>query len=220
MEKLYAIIVAGGSGSRMKSDLPKQFLPIKGKPILMITLEQFYTFDSNIHILLVLPKDQFDYWKVLCKAHDFTVPHQIIEGGNSRFQSVKSGLEAIKERGLVAIHDGVRPFISHSIIKANYQTASKYDSALTVVDLKDSIRFISSTSNKSLNRKEYKTVQTPQTFRIDKIKEAYLQKETDYFTDDASVYEANGGKVHLVDGDYRNIKITTPEDIVIAESLL
>lgn len=213
----YALIVAGGSGSRMKSELPKQFILLNGKPILMHTIEKFYEYDNQIAINLVLPKDQFHYWDDICEKHNFKIPLKLIEGGETRFQSVKNGLNNIENNGTVAIHDGVRPFISNSIINNNFITAAKEDSALTVVDLKDSIRINSLNESKSLIRTDYKLVQTPQTFNSTLIKEAYNQKELLTFTDDASVFEAYGGKINLVEGDYHNIKITTPEDLLIAK---
>ena len=217
--KKYVLIVAGGKGSRMLSEIPKQFLKLDGKPLLMRTISRFTSF-SDIEVLLVLPKNQTALWNELCTQHSFDSP-QVIEGGNTRFHSVKNGLNTIPEtEGLVAIHDGVRPFISKSLIIKNFSEAKKHGSALTVVELKDSIRQMIGANSFSLNRADFRLVQTPQTFSLREIKKAYEVKYKSTFTDDASVFEANGNEIHLVDGDYNNIKVTTPEDLVIAESLM
>ncbi|OEK01991.1 2-C-methyl-D-erythritol 4-phosphate cytidylyltransferase [Roseivirga sp. 4D4] len=214
-----AIIVAGGSGTRMQSELPKQFLLLNGKPILMHTLEAF-NFD-DIEIRLVLPGEQIEYWETLCEEHTFAVPHHIVQGGETRFHSVKNGLDSIKgNAGLVAIHDGVRPLISRDIISASFDQALTHGNAITSVPLKDSLREISSNSNRSVDRSVYRLIQTPQTFQLGLIKEAFETPYQSAFTDDASVFENNGGSIHLIDGDYRNIKITTPEDLLVAESFL
>jgi len=212
----FALIVAGGSGQRMNSEIPKQFIPIAGLPILMHTIQKFYNFDHSISILLVLPKSQFLYWDELCELYRFKIKIKLVEGGITRFQSVKKGLNAIDSDGIVAIHDGVRPFVTNEIIKNNFYEAQKNGAALTVVDLKDSIR----NEQKALNRNDYKLVQTPQTFNISEIKNAYSFPEKELFTDDASVFESAGGKIYLVNGNYKNIKITTSEDLLIGESFL
>lgn len=215
----FVIIVAGGKGSRMLSDLPKQFLKLNGKPILVQTIERFALFD-DVQVILVLPKDQLSQWKEICIDHSFQSP-PVVEGGETRFQSVKNGLAAINsEDGIVAIHDGVRPFVSKSLIRKSFIEAAKLGSALTVVTLKDSIRQCLGDASFSIPRSEYRLVQTPQTFKLNQIKEAYNVEYKDSFTDDASVYENAGFKIHLVDGDYSNIKVTTPEDLTIAESLM
>jgi 2-C-methyl-D-erythritol 4-phosphate cytidylyltransferase len=217
--KKIVLIVAGGKGSRMLSEIPKQFLKLNGIPLLMHTIKRFTAF-SNLEVLLVLPKNQTTLWEELCSHYSFDSP-QVIEGGNSRFQSVKNGLNAISENnGIIAIHDGVRPFISKSLILKNFSEAEKQDSALTVVELKDSLRQLIGANSFSLNRSDFRLVQTPQTFSLEKIKKAYNVKFKDSFTDDASVFEAAGNEIHLVEGDYNNIKVTTPEDLVIAESLI
>ena len=168
----------------------------------------------------MLPKDQFSLWDQLCAKYSFISP-QVVKGGQTRFQSVKNGLDAIVEsEGLVAIHDGVRPFVSRSLIINNFSKAEKQGSALTVVELKDSLRQMIGANSFSLNRTDLRLVQTPQTFGLKKIKEAYTVSFEESFTDDASVFEAAGNDIHLVEGDYNNIKVTTPEDLVIAESLI
>lgn len=215
----YAIIVAGGSGTRMQSELPKQFLLLGGKPILMHTIEAF-CFD-DIQITLVLPKDQIQIWKDLCLKHSFNHTINIISGGATRFQSVKNGLNAITNNtGLVAIHDGVRPLIHRSIISEAFNQASSMGSAITSVPLKDSLREITANSNRSVDRSAYRLIQTPQTFQLDLIKKAFERPYQPTFTDDASVFESSGHSINLIEGDYRNIKITTPEDLSVAESFL
>ena len=217
----YVVIVAGGSGTRMKREIPKQFIPVAGKPILMHTLEAFQKADESIQIILVLPESQVLGWKSLCAQYNFELPHQITHGGDSRFQSVKNGLAQIKDfTGLVAIHDGVRPLISTHIISESYRVAESKGNAIVAVPLKDSIRWAKGSENKVQDRSEYQLVQTPQTFQVALIKTAF---DTDYdtaFTDDATVLEATGEKINLIEGDYRNIKITTPEDLIVAEAFL
>ena len=215
----FAIIVAGGSGSRMQSELPKQFIELQGQPILMHTIRAFNF--GEIEITVVLPSSQVSFWKELCQKHDFKVSHQVIHGGQTRFESVKNGLDSIDaSQGLVAIHDGVRPIIRKELIDHTYLQAAQYKSAITSVPLKDSIREIKNTSNIAKDRQQFRLIQTPQTFQIQALKKAF---EVDYhpsFTDDASVFEHDGHAIHLINGDYRNIKITTPEDLLIAESFL
>ncbi len=215
----YAIIVAGGSGARMKSSLPKQFLLLNCQPVLMHTLKAF-DFDQ-IQITLVLPVEQIQFWQKLCKEHSFEVPHKIVHGGETRFHSVKKGLDSIDgNEGLVAIHDGVRPLISRDIVSSSFDQALTHGNAITSVPLKDSLREVSARSNQAVDRSKFRLIQTPQTFQLSLIKEAYETSYQSTFTDDASVFENNGGSIHLIDGDYRNIKITTPEDLLVAESFL
>jgi len=217
----YALVVAGGRGSRMGAEIPKQFLLLKGLPVLMHTLKAFRSID-DIHLILVLPEDQIMYWNQLCAKHNFSLPHQIVAGGETRFQSVKNGLQSISDsEALVAIHDGVRPLVSIDIIKESYKLAQQMGNALTIIPLKDSIRMQTDKGSVSVNRSDYFLVQTPQTFRLSEIKTAYENApELNTFTDDASVIEAIGAEIHLVQGDYKNIKITTPEDLLFAEALL
>lgn len=217
--KKYAIIVAGGSGSRMKSDLPKQFIEIGGIPILLHTLKKFREADPSIELLLVLPESQIDFWKELCRKHaDFSqnLAHQVIQGGATRFQSSLNGLNMIQGEGLVAIHDGVRPFVSTEVILRSFKTASETGTAVVSVASKDSVRI----SGKAVDRSTVRIIQTPQTFLLSSIKKAFQSPELPTFTDDASVAEAAGFEIHLIDGDYENIKITTPEDLLWAEVLL
>lgn len=216
----YAIIVAGGSGSRMKSDIPKQFIEINGLPILMRTINAFHRYSEALKIILVIPEDQFSIWHDLVKRYHFSISCQLVNGGKTRFNSVENGLATIEGDGLVAIHDGVRPFVSSQIISRSYESAKEFGSGIATVPPKDSIRLVSESGNRNVNRDDYRLVQTPQTFNVDKIKQAYREATNNNFTDDASVFESSGQQICLVAGDYKNIKITTPEDIEIAQALL
>lgn len=219
--KKYALIVAGGAGTRMKTDLPKQFLLLNKMPVLMHTIEQFYRFDRHLEIIVVLPAYQIEFWEELCNQHKFSIVHKVTEGGKSRYHSVRNGLQLVDKNGLVAVHDGVRPLVSKEIIATSFIVAEKQGSAITAVTLKDSIRKKTAVATESKNRADYFLVQTPQTFQTSSLKDAYFKTEASpEFTDDASVFEASQGKVMLIEGDYKNIKITTPEDLVIAQALL
>ena len=215
-----AIIVAGGKGERMNADIPKQFLEIKGKPILIHTLEAFMNFDASLQLILVLPAAQFEFWKTLCKKHALNIPHQIVAGGQTRFQSVKNGLDAVKVPAIVAIHDGVRPLVSKETISRCFDAAAKFGAAIPTMDSIESIRFVDASGSKSVDRNAYKMVQTPQVFDAELLKKAYEQEFSVLFTDDASVVEAMGIAVQLVDGNRENIKITTEFDLIVAERLL
>lgn len=219
---LYAIIVAGGSGNRMQSSTPKQFIPVGGQPIVMHTIQRFYQYSSSITIILVLPEKEIDLWNKLCQQHSFAVPHTLITGGETRFHSVRNGLQAINATdGLVAIHDGVRPFISVSTIHNSFEVAKQKGCAITVVALKDSIRKVEVNGNShTVDRTSFRLVQTPQTFQVPVIKQSFDQATHTNFTDDASVAEAAGFTMSLIEGSYDNIKITTPEDIIWAEAFL
>lgn len=216
----YALIVAGGKGTRIKSKLPKQFLELNGKPILLHTLEAFYRYSDKIKIVLVLPEDDFAIWADICKKYHFDKPLILEKGGDSRFQSVKNGLDRIQGPGLVAIHDGVRPLVSEDIIGASFRLAAVHQSAVATVRLKDSIRMTDQDNTKAVDRSRFRLIQTPQTFDIDLIKKAYQLKEDPSLTDDASVAEKAGHIISLFEGSYENIKITTPEDLIVAEALL
>jgi len=220
MRKLYAIIVAGGKGMRMGKDLPKQFLPIDGTPILMHTLQAFYDYDPSMTLIVVLPSDQQAYWSKLCGDYHFTIPHVVVKGGETRFHSVKNGLACINEEGLVAVHDGVRPFVHCDTIDRCFAAAQESGAAVPVVEVVDSLRKVEDEESRSVSRREYRIVQTPQVFDISLLKEAYKQPYTVDFTDDASVVEAYGRKISLVEGNRENIKITSPFDLVIAEAFL
>ena len=218
--KRYAIIVAGGSGTRMGTEIPKQFIPLRGRPILMHTMEAFYDFDSSMELILVLPEDQFDYWNQLCAEVEWEIPFRLAAGGETRFHSVKNGLALISVDGIVGIHDGVRPFVSKETLERCYNTAAKENSAIPVVPVTDSLRLITENGNTSVRRDDYRNVQTPQCFWYNVLAPCYDEGYRDDFTDDASVYEAAGFQVNLVEGNPENIKITTPKDLKLAEYLL
>lgn len=218
--KNYAIIVAGGSGKRMQSSTPKQFIEIGGLPILMRTINAFYQYSQNLSIIVVIPEDQFALWHKLVEIHHFDIPYDLVKGGDSRFNSVKNGLLAIEKEGLVSIHDGVRPFVSSQLIGQCYKSAEDHGSGVAAVIPKDSIRELTESGNNTVTRSQYRLMQTPQTFKLAIIKKAYMLTDDKGFTDDASVAENAGIKVSLVEGDYSNIKITTPEDFKIAQALL
>lgn len=219
--KNYAIIVAGGTGSRMQATIPKQFLLLNGLPVLMHTIQAFYDSNSQPQIILVLPADAISYWDELCKQYNFDTPHKVVSGGKTRFHSVKNGLDTIIDtNAIVAIHDAVRPLTSVQIIDNSFIDAAKYGNAVVAVKSRDSIRQVKNEVSASLIRDEIYLVQTPQTFQLTQLKKGYEQVYDPKFTDDASVVEETGIAIRLVDGDYRNIKITFPEDIAIAELLL
>lgn len=216
----FAIIVAGGNGTRMGSKTPKQFMLVGGKPILMRTIEKFIAYDFSLQILLVLPANEMKAWYALCDKHGFYPAIVTVAGGNTRFQSVKNGLKKISAKeGLVAVHDGVRPFVSPSIIAQSFEVAAQKGTAITAVSLKDSLRFIDTDgANRSVDRAAYRLVQTPQTFRLDWMRSAFDTPEQPFFTDCASVLEHAGHPITLIEGGYENIKITTPEDLLWAEA--
>lgn len=216
----FAIIVAGGSGSRMNSDLPKQFLPIGGLPVLMRTLTVFRAYSTKLSIRLVLPESQWERWAILCDQYRFTLDYHLVAGGTTRFHSVKNGLASIEaSEGLVAVHDGVRPFISPEIIATGFREAAETGTAVTCVPLKDSARqLLPDGGNQAVDRATYRLVQTPQTFRLDWMRQAFKAEPLPHFTDCASVLEHAGYPIHLIEGSYENIKITTPEDLLWAEA--
>lgn len=216
----YAIIVAGGSGTRMGSTIPKQFLEVNGLPVLMHTINTFHNFDASLRLILVLPASQIDYWQHLCKQHHFNVKHSIAKGGSTRFESVKNGLAIVNAPALIGIHDGVRPFVSPDTLKRCYHHAQALGNAIPVLDAFESIRQINEDCSRALDRSTIKLVQTPQVFHSDILLPAYNQKYTPLFTDDASVVEAYGKTIHLVAGNRENIKITTPFDLVLAEAFI
>ncbi len=218
--KKVMIIVAGGSGSRMQSDIPKQFIELNGLPILMHTLNRFHDYDSEMKLILVLPKNQIDYWNELCLKHQFALDYDVAFGGSSRFESVKNGLAKVQDNCLVGIHDGVRPFVSDETLNSCFFVAQLHGSAIPVTDSVESIRKLTTEGSESVYRQEYKMVQTPQVFHFSKLKDCYDQPYQEDFTDDASVYEKAGFKVFLAQGNRENIKITTPMDLLIGEALM
>ncbi len=213
------IIVAGGSGLRMGHSIPKQFLLLNGKPILLHTIERFFNYDNNINLVIVLPQEQVKYWKQLCTEHNCLIPHQIAPGGSTRFQSVKSGLSLIHS-GIIAIHDGVRPFPSTPLIATCFEIAKKNGNAVPAIPSQDSIRHIKGGNNYPVDRSSFRFVQTPQVFTHTILQRAYSQKEQVLFTDDASVVQELGESIHLVEGERNNLKITTPADLDYAHFLI
>ncbi len=219
--KKYALIVAGGSGSRMQAQVPKQFLELNGRPVLMHTLEAFAQAGAEIELIVVLPAAWHGYWQELLTIYNFTIPHQVVAGGRSRFMSVKKGLAKTGKEGLIAIHDGVRPLVSPALINRCYQAARQHGSGVAAIEPKDSLRQLTSKGSRAVERQQYRLMQTPQTFAADLLHEVYRQANDDKkFTDDATVVGHYGRPVFLVEGEYRNLKITTPEDLVIAQALL
>lgn len=218
--KKYILVVAGGSGLRMGGDIPKQFLPIGGKPVLMRTLEAFHAYDPTIDIILVLPAPQQGYWKELCKEYMFEVPHKVANGGETRFHSVRNGLALIGSDGLVGVHDGVRPFVSQEVIARCFDEAVRAEAVVPVVGIVETVRHLTEKGSETVSRDDYKLVQTPQVFSVSLLKSAYAQEYVPSFTDDASVVEAIGIKVVLVEGNRENIKLTTPFDLKVANALI
>ncbi len=214
-----AILVAGGRGQRMGGPIAKQYLPVAGQPVLMRTLSVFYRVDPSLDLILVLPESDFVYWEELCSEYKFTIAHRLVAGGNSRFQSVRNGLNSLNSKTkLVAIHDGVRPFVTEEVIKESFEVAERTGSAIAVIALKDSIRKLRDDGKSFYEERQYfRLVQTPQTFQVEKIKKAFTVTELQQFTDDATVYENQGWQVTLISGNAENIKITTPEDMDYAE---
>ncbi|MEO6849090.1 MAG: 2-C-methyl-D-erythritol 4-phosphate cytidylyltransferase [Mucilaginibacter sp.] len=219
--KYYAIIVAGGSGSRMQSAVPKQFLLLNGMPVLMHTISVFHLCQTLPQIIVVLPPDSHAYWNDLCIEHDFDIPHQLVSGGETRFHSVKNAIELIEEEdAIIAVHDAVRPLINKATIDESYECALQYGNAIVAIKSRDSVRQIKDNRSVSLLRDEIYLIQTPQTFQAEQLKTAYKQPYQASFTDDASVVEQTGVNINLIGGSYQNMKITYPEDISIAEFLL
>lgn len=218
----YVIIVAGGKGLRMGGEIPKQFLPVKGLPVLMHTLKRFREYSADLQIILVLPKAQQDYWHELCEQYHFDVAHTIADGGETRFHSVQNGLNKIPNdaTGVVGVHDGVRPFVSTEVISRCYETARTAKAVIPVMPVVETLRYIGGEEKgHNVYRENYRIVQTPQTFDIQLLKKANEQPYTESFTDDASVVEAMDQEVTMVEGNRENIKITTPFDMKVAEIL-
>lgn len=218
--KYFAIIVAGGSGQRMKSKLPKQFLELDGRPILMHTLEKFFYAKASISLILVLPKSHHNTWSDLCKSHKFQLPHMICAGGLTRFQSVKNGLNFCENNSIIAVHDGVRPLVSSTFITNIYREAELKKALIPVIPVVEALRKVSGIDSEGVDRSLYFTAQTPQCFCSSILIQSYQQKEVSTFTDDASVVEACGEKIHLLEGEINNIKITSPKDLLLAEAII
>ena len=219
MEK-YVIIVAGGSGKRMGGEMPKQFLLVAGKPILMHTVEAFARADEGFKFILVLPEAHFSTWHSLVNEYNFTIPVTLVAGGAERFFSVKNALAHVPNGALVAVHDGVRPFASKETILEAFAVAAEKGSAVPVIDEVDSLRRVQAGESQAVNRSEYKRVQTPQVFQSTILQKAYNQEFSAFFTDDASVVESIGETITLTTGNVENIKITTPHELLLAEALI
>ncbi len=220
--KRYVIIVAGGKGNRFKSELPKQFIQLGNKPILMHTIEAFYNYDNFFEIIVVLPKEQIQFWTDLCQKQGFRIEHKVVSGGDARFHSVKNGLALIDGEGIVGIHDGVRPLVDKQTIENCYKMAEQKGNAIPVISLVDSVREVNEEGdNVMVDRTKYKLIQTPQVFKNELVLAAFKQEYKESFTDDASVLEAHDNStINLIEGNRQNIKITTPEDLVYAEAIL
>jgi 2-C-methyl-D-erythritol 4-phosphate cytidylyltransferase len=218
--KYYAIIVGGGSGKRMHNLIAKQFLLLKNKPVLMHTLLAFYNSPFKPEIILVLHSDANQYWQELCEKYNFNIPHTIVNGGEQRFHSVRNGLMAIKEEGIVAIHDAVRPLVTQKLITYTFEQAEEVGNAIASIKPSDSARKVKDGISKIINRDHLVLIQTPQTFQINQLRKAYQQHYHVKFTDDATVVESAGFKINLVEGERNNIKLTYPEDLELASFLL
>lgn len=219
MEKI-ALIVAGGIGSRINAAIPKQFLLLGGYPVLMHTLDVFFRYDQHMRIILVLPEDQIPAWQKLCLDHEFRIRHDIKTGGATRFHSVKKNLAEIPDHCLVAIHDGVRPLVSLATIDRCFRSALAFGNAIPCVDIPETLRKLDENGTMQVDRTKFRLIQTPQVFESGILKKAYLQEYHSDFTDDAGVVESQGHKIHLVEGNPENIKITYPKDLKVASSLL
>ncbi len=214
--KKSVIIVAGGSGSRMGSEIPKQFILLENRPVLMWTIMCFIQYDPTMPIVVVLPESHISRWKELCISYQFDHPHLVVKGGETRYQSVKNGLEVLEESDLVAVHDGVRPLVSHETIENCFNQAALSGAAIPVLPLNETLRTGTMDHSKTVDRNNFYTVQTPQIFKTSVLRKAYSQNPDSFFTDDASVVEANGFSVILVPGNLENIKITHPLDLLTA----
>lgn len=215
-----AIIVAGGMGRRMGGSIPKQFMLLRGKPVLCWSIETFHAFDPAMPIIVVLPEQQIMIWRTLCIGHNFHVPHEVVAGGEERFHSVREGLNRIVGDPVVAVHDGVRPLVSVELLTRCFSAAETHGSAIPVVPLSSSVREVDGGSSQAVDRSRLRAVQTPQCFRAALLRKAFELPYDPAFTDEATLVERLGELVHLVDGDERNLKVTTPMDLRIAEAIL
>ncbi len=211
------IIVAGGSGKRMGAAVPKQFLPLRGRPLLMWTLEAFHRFDPAMQLVVVLPKDHHGTWQDLCDEHRFALPHTLVSGGAERFHSTLEGLKAVTHEGLVAVHDGVRPLVSAALIARCFAAAEEHGAAIPVVPIASSVRELTEEGSQAIDRSRLRAVQTPQCFRVPLLRRAFELPYDPAFTDEATLVERLGVDVHLVEGEEHNIKVTTPFDLKVAE---
>ena len=220
MAENYVIITAGGTGSRMGTSTPKQFLELNNLPVIMHSMEAFHSYSDSLKLIIVLAEDFVDDWKSLCKKYKYTLVHQICIGGDTRFQSVKNGLKMVGDEGLVAIHDAARPLLSRSLIDTCFREAAQNGNAVPAISLKDSVRELSGNESRPVDREKFRLMQTPQVFESVLIKKAYEQAYQISFTDDATVAESIGANINLVEGEPENIKVTNPEDMIIAEAFL
>lgn len=218
--KKYAIIVAGGTGTRMQGDIPKQFMPVAGKPVMLYSIEAFYTYDSTIDIILAVHTDYIDFWKTLCEKYKISIPFRIAEGGATRFDSVKNALQIINNDGYVAIHDAARPMITADFVQYLFSEAEKNGSSLPGIALNETIRMMDGDSSFQIDRSRLRAMQTPQVFKYEELKQAYTQSYNPLFTDDAAVMQSAGFQLHLCEGLTSNIKITNPTDLILAETFL
>lgn len=218
--KRFAIIVAGGKGVRMGTELPKQFLELDGMPVVMRSIEAFARFDAGMKIFVVLPQEHFNTWGKLCIKYHFKIPHQIVPGGDTRYDSVSHAVEMVQGEGLIAVHDGVRPLVSIDLIQRCFDMAEKMGSAVPASEIVESIRQRTDHGTKSVNRNDFFTVQTPQIFNSIVLKMAYRKAQPDNYTDDASLVDSFGIAVNIIEGERRNIKITNPVDLKVAEWIL
>lgn len=222
--KKYIIVVAGGKGLRMGGDVPKQFQTIGDRPILMVTLERLHSIDPSMQLILVLPAEQLEFWKELCRQYDFAVPLLLTNGGATRFHSVQNGLAQVDDidEALVGVHDGVRPFVSQKVVDDCFREAWIHGAAIPMTDVHDSLRHIVGADGVTevVPRDRYRLVQTPQVFKLSVLRKAYEQRFVESFTDDASVVEASGMSVVAVEGNRENIKLTTPFDMMVATTLM
>ncbi len=215
----YFLVVAGGIGSRMNAETPKQFLPINGRPVILHTLQRLIEADSDTKLILVLPENQMDYWDTVSNKMGFIFPAKLVIGGENRFQSVKNGLDTISGDGVVAIHDGVRPFFRSELIQEGFESAAKDGAAIPVIDMRSSVISMADDKIEPADRSQLKSVQTPQFFKLKLIKKAYEQEHDMLFTDDASVAAAAGIPLQLLEGNAENLKITTPFDLELAQKI-
>lgn len=220
MQPLYVIITAGGSGVRMNSPLPKQFLELRGKPILLHSISVFLRYAPQINVILVLPQGQQEFWKGLCRKHNFFPTIDVVDGGPTRFHSVKNGLKKVPDNALVAIHDGVRPLVSLQTIQQAFHIAQRFGNAIPAIGINESVRQVEGAFSKIISRDKMRIIQTPQCFQAAKIKDAYNVNYMETFTDDASVLERIGERIYLTEGNRENIKITSPQDLFVADALM
>ena len=214
--KYFAVIVAGGSGKRLPSETPKQFLLLNGQPALFYSIRAFQQCRQQPEIIVVLPPDLIGYWSELCKKYNFKLTHTVVPGGNERFHSVKNGLASVDAAGIVAIHDGARPVVSTELIDNAFEAAEKYGNSIPALVPSESVRY----DGESIDRNKVFLIQTPQVFEAKLIKNAYEQPYNESFTDDSTVFEKYGHALHFIEGEKSNIKITWPADLLLAEHYL